>query len=209
MQFHDIKLRLCYQSLLPRMTSSKESSRYHVSVIHGPPAECDTVIWPNFGSPKYFGKWRKQGVHFFCEVLCGPWCTDWAQSGLNFFRIELTSLGSHSTLPWTPLNTMAPCKRNFGSPNETLEDTVHHHKSGFNMAASYTRSMSHWVGNSEFPILVCSSPPVVQCQNSNWLFQWGVIAVRLLGHGEHQLNQQFSDSIQIVRFVFWTISRFH
>jgi hypothetical protein len=88
-----------------------------------------TVIWPNFGSPKYFGKWRKQqGVHFFCEVLCGPWCTNWAQSGLNLFRIELTSLGSHLTMPWTPLNTMASCKRNFGSSNETLEVQTKHWK---------------------------------------------------------------------------------
>jgi hypothetical protein len=28
---------------------------------------------------------------------------------------------SHSTMPWMPLKSMAPCKRNFGSRYETLE----------------------------------------------------------------------------------------
>jgi hypothetical protein len=61
-------------------------------------------------------------------VLRGPWCTNQAENGQDLFQIEWTSLLNHSTTTWMPFKSMAPSKRNFGSPNETLEVRTKHWK---------------------------------------------------------------------------------
>jgi hypothetical protein len=84
-----------------------------------------TVKWSIIGSPKYFGSWALLMVCFLCGVLSGPWCTNQAHFGLDFFRIEGTFLWSHLTMSWMPLKWMAPWKQNFESRYETLEVIQH------------------------------------------------------------------------------------
>jgi hypothetical protein len=143
----------------------------------------NTVERSIFGSPKYFGNAKILRVHLLCELLCVTRRTIWAQIGLVLFQIEWTFTWGHLTMPWMPLNSMAPCKRNFGSPNETLEVRTKHWKIQYiiKCADSIWRPpihcMSHWVGNSEFPILVCFSSRVV-AKNSNRLLQWTWLCTR-------------------------------
>ncbi len=130
---------------------SKTLLMYRQPVYHWKPG----ILW----------KWAESegaffGVHFLYEVLCGPWCANWADFCFNLFTIGWTFMWIHSMIPWWLLKPMAPWKRNFGSPDETLEAPTEHWKNFLN------KHTQQWHGRTTvYQWLRASIDRVTTCPN--------------------------------------------